>query len=127
MESPSFYDVLKKGSAAKSPTASAEPSVELVIPIYGGIPSTSHLPAVSPMLPDDLGVGMALTSTPCVPVSSTPVVMTGITIPEGMGLEFYQGLNHNTLSPIDSLQDEHSITQILDIDKKEAKGQMLLD
>ncbi|GAB4842662.1 hypothetical protein Ancab_012636 [Ancistrocladus abbreviatus] len=106
MESPSFCEALKRGIAAQSSIDRVESTEESII--------------VSLMLPEDLGMGMVLSSTPCAIISTNPVVMTGIALPEGLGLEFYQGLNHNTLAPIDGFQDEHSVTQTLDTGKKEA-------
>ncbi|GAB4842663.1 hypothetical protein Ancab_012637 [Ancistrocladus abbreviatus] len=147
MESPSFCEALKRGIAAQSSIDRVESTEESIIGFWDSLAPylkalatklllarlschifplwrcrlmTSILLAVSLMLPEDLGMGMVLSSTPCAIISTNPVVMTGIALPEGLGLEFYQGLNHNTLAPIDGFQDEHSVTQTLDTGKKEA-------
>ncbi|GAB4843413.1 hypothetical protein Ancab_013375 [Ancistrocladus abbreviatus] len=91
------------------------------------IPPTSHYPTETPMLPKDLGIGMALTSTPCASISIIPVMMTSLAFPEDMGLEFYLGQHQNILASVDGLRDEHSVTQILDIGKNEVDGQLPLE
>ncbi|GAB4860353.1 hypothetical protein Ancab_035512, partial [Ancistrocladus abbreviatus] len=78
------------------------------------IPPKSHYPTETPMLHKDLDMGISLTSTPYALISSVPIMMTGIAFLEGIGLEFYQGPHQNILAPIDGLQDEHLVTQILD-------------
>ncbi|GAB4857024.1 hypothetical protein Ancab_014936, partial [Ancistrocladus abbreviatus] len=79
------------------------------------------------MLPGDLGISMVLTSTTCAPIFSALVMMTGLALSDGLGLEFYQGPSHNILALIDGLQDEHPLTQVLDTGKNEADGQKFLD
>ncbi|GAB4830779.1 hypothetical protein Ancab_004812 [Ancistrocladus abbreviatus] len=44
------------------------------------IPSTSHYLTETPMLLEDLGMGMALTLTPCALISVVPVMMTGLKV-----------------------------------------------
>ncbi|GAB4850238.1 hypothetical protein Ancab_029534, partial [Ancistrocladus abbreviatus] len=99
-------------------------SLEMLV---GFIPSKCHFLTVSPMLSNNLGMGMAHTSTLYALISSGLVMKTGIPLPKCLGLEFYQGQNQNILAHIDGLQDEHSLTQILDTSKNEANGQMLLE
>ncbi|GAB4845942.1 hypothetical protein Ancab_024948 [Ancistrocladus abbreviatus] len=72
-------------------------------------------------------MGTVLTSTTCAPISSASVMMIGIALLKGLGLEFYQGPNQNIQALIDGLQDEHSIAQILDTGKNDADGQKLLE
>ncbi|GAB4849665.1 hypothetical protein Ancab_004460, partial [Ancistrocladus abbreviatus] len=89
-------------------------------------PRGPHLIA-SPRLPDDLGMGMVLTSTPCAPISFTPVMMIDIALLEGIGLDFYQGPNQNLAAPTVGPHDEHSTTQLVDDGKNEAEGQTLFE
>ncbi|GAB4824479.1 hypothetical protein Ancab_007356, partial [Ancistrocladus abbreviatus] len=84
-------------------------------------------PIASPMLPNDLGIGMAFTSTPYAPISSALVMMTIIALPEDIDLDFYQGLNQNLAVPTKGPHDEHSATQLVDDGKNEAKGQTLFE
>ncbi|GAB4838058.1 hypothetical protein Ancab_027588 [Ancistrocladus abbreviatus] len=79
------------------------------------------------MLLEDLGIGIALTSTPCAPILAVSITMTDLIFSEGMGIEFYQGPHQNILAPIDGLQDEHLVTQVLDIGKNEVDGQIPLE
>ncbi|GAB4824920.1 hypothetical protein Ancab_007792, partial [Ancistrocladus abbreviatus] len=44
-----------------------------------------------------------------------------------LGLEFYQGLDQNILAPIEDLQDEHLVTQILDTSKNKDDVQKFLE
>ncbi|GAB4831647.1 hypothetical protein Ancab_005659 [Ancistrocladus abbreviatus] len=91
------------------------------------ISPTSHYPIANPMLLEDLGISITLTSTLCAPISSVPIMMTRLALPEGMGLKFYQGSHQNILAPLDGLQDEHPVTQILEIWKNKVDGQIPLD
>ncbi|GAB4848081.1 hypothetical protein Ancab_002743 [Ancistrocladus abbreviatus] len=95
--------------------------------LIDSIPPTSHYPTANPMLPEDLGMSMTLSSTPCAPISSVPIMMTGLALPKGMGLEFYQGSHQNILFLSDVLQDEHSVIQILETGQNEVDGQIPLD
>ncbi|GAB4840982.1 hypothetical protein Ancab_021738, partial [Ancistrocladus abbreviatus] len=52
--------------------------------LLDSIPPKSHYPTGTPMLSEDLGMGMALTSTPYAPISFVIVMMTGIALPEGI-------------------------------------------
>ncbi|GAB4830859.1 hypothetical protein Ancab_004886 [Ancistrocladus abbreviatus] len=54
-------------------------------------------------------------------------MMIGIALPEGLGLEFYQGPTNQCIAPTDSLQDEHLITQIFETDKNKTDGKKFLD
>ncbi|GAB4839345.1 hypothetical protein Ancab_028872 [Ancistrocladus abbreviatus] len=100
------------------------PTLEMSI---NSIPLIGHYPVANPMIPEDLGMGMALTSTPYAHISSILIMMTGLTLPKGMGLKFYQGSHQNILAALDGLQDEHSVTQILETGKNEVDGQIPLD
>ncbi|GAB4826549.1 hypothetical protein Ancab_033443 [Ancistrocladus abbreviatus] len=88
------------------------------------IPPTSHYLTEAPMLPEDLGMGMALTSNPCGLILVVLVMMTGLALPECIGFKFYLGLHQNFLAPIVGFQDEHLVTQILDIGKTKVDGQL---
>ncbi|GAB4836032.1 hypothetical protein Ancab_000949 [Ancistrocladus abbreviatus] len=69
---------------------------------------------------------MALSSTPCAPISSAPVMMTSMTLLESIPPEFYHVSTLTLANATVGLPGQHSATLLMDESKKDDDGQLLL-
>ncbi|GAB4860463.1 hypothetical protein Ancab_035623 [Ancistrocladus abbreviatus] len=90
------------------------------------MPPQGHYSFDHPILPDDLGLGMALSSTPCAPISSAPIMMTGLALPEGIHHDFYHVSHQTLVATTDGIQNTHSTTLLVDESKNDDDEQLLL-
>ncbi|GAB4833316.1 hypothetical protein Ancab_031562 [Ancistrocladus abbreviatus] len=74
------------------------------------------------MLPEDLGIGMALASTTCDPLPSAPTMMTSLAVPEGIHNELFHVPQPTLEATTDGIQDAHSSTLLTDENQRDDEG-----
>ncbi|GAB4845064.1 hypothetical protein Ancab_038470 [Ancistrocladus abbreviatus] len=80
-----------------------------------------------PVLPDDLGMGMALASTSYDFLPLAPTMMTGLTVPEGIHRQFFNVPWPTLVATTDGIQHAHSATLLADESQKYDDDKLLID